>query len=265
MSYSPCSGTDFCEEGVPKFLPWIFHSLKAETCVFSIVYIRFRSSFKVSVENIRPLQPNTREVYASRFVTNEVGDFWSSRIFFSSNLVGRIFFSLFPSKLSITFVLNAIFFFWQVLSGIFFQNHPPLVLQEIAKQVVRFCCPFYRSLRLRFFGISSKPPTSRGLVTKALPSGLRFEVRFCMARPLSRGNWFTARVFAPQTSQSQVWEDILLLRTLLLINYKKTPPANLKSQNQYRQTGEKRRTLRKSIQWPNLDLLRVSNLSSCVP
>ena len=41
----------------------------------------------------------------------EVGDFWSSRIFFSSNLVGRIFFSLFPSKLSITFVLNAIFFF----------------------------------------------------------------------------------------------------------------------------------------------------------
>ena len=103
-----------------------------------------------------------------------------------------------------------------------------LVLQEVAKQVARFCCPFYSSFRSRFFGISSKPRTSRDLVTKAMPSGLRFEFCFCMARPHSRGKWFTARVSAPQTSQSQVWEEILLFRTLLLIN--QTSPANLKSQ-----------------------------------
>ena len=44
-----------------------------------------------------------------------VGDFWSSRIFFSSNLVGGIFFS-------ITFVLHAIFFFRQALAWIFFSK-----------------------------------------------------------------------------------------------------------------------------------------------
>ena len=93
-----------------------------------------------------------------------------------------------------------------------------LVLKEVAKQVARFCRRFYHSLRSRFFGISSKPRTSRGLVTKGLLLGLRFEVHFCMARPRSRGKWFTARVSAPQTSESQVWEEILLFRTLLLIN-----------------------------------------------
>ena len=46
--------------------------------------------------------------------------------FFASNLVGRIFFSLFSHELSITFVLHAIFFFRQALAGIFFKiNHPP--------------------------------------------------------------------------------------------------------------------------------------------
>ena len=45
--------------------------------------------------------------------------------FFSSNLVGRIFFSFFSHKLSVTFVLHAIIFFRQLLTGIFFQNHPP--------------------------------------------------------------------------------------------------------------------------------------------
>ena len=54
-----------------------------------------------------------------------MGDFWSSRIFFSSNLVGRIFFSLFSHKLSITFVLHANFFFLQALAGNFFSKSPP--------------------------------------------------------------------------------------------------------------------------------------------
>ena len=68
-----------------------------------------------------------------------MGDFWSSRIFFSSNLVGRIFFSLFSHKLSITFtfVLHAIFFFRQALAGNFFSKSrkppppPPLFPQEL--------------------------------------------------------------------------------------------------------------------------------------
>ena len=58
----------------------------------------------------------------------EVGDFWSSRIFFSSNLVGRIFFS---HKLSITFVLRAIFFFSQALAGNFFSKSPTPPTQEL--------------------------------------------------------------------------------------------------------------------------------------
>ena len=49
-----------------------------------------------------------------------VGDFWSSRIFFSSNLVGRIFFSLFlPS--AFYYICAAC----KRLQEIFFQNHPP--------------------------------------------------------------------------------------------------------------------------------------------
>ena len=51
------------------------------------------------------------------------------------------------------------------------------------------------TLRLRFFGFSHEPQTSRSHVTRALPSGLRFEVHVCTARPRSRDKWFTARVF----------------------------------------------------------------------
>ena len=36
--------------------------------VFFIVYTRYRRSYKLSVESIRPLQPNTRLVYASCFL-----------------------------------------------------------------------------------------------------------------------------------------------------------------------------------------------------
>ena len=60
--------------------------------------------------------------------------------FFSSNLVGRIFFSLFSHELSFTFVLHAIFFFRQALAGIFFfQNHPPPSPQELnGRPVTRY-------------------------------------------------------------------------------------------------------------------------------
>ena len=37
------------------------------------------------------------------------------------------------------------------------------------------------TLRLRFFGISREPRTSRSHVTRALPSSLRFEVHVCTA------------------------------------------------------------------------------------
>ena len=58
-------------------------------------------------------------------------DFWSSRIFFSRNLVGRIFFPFFSHKLSITFVPHAIFFFWQALAGNLFSKSPPPHPQEL--------------------------------------------------------------------------------------------------------------------------------------
>ena len=68
-------------------------------------------------------------------------------------------------------------------------------------------------LRLRFFSISREPRTSRSHVTRTLPSGLRFEVHVCTAG--SRGKWSTARF---KTSQSHVWEERRLFRTLLLID-----------------------------------------------
>ena len=55
-----------------------------------------------------------------------VGDFWSSRIFFFLAIWWAGYFFPFVShKLSITFVLHAIFFFWQALAGIFFSKSPP--------------------------------------------------------------------------------------------------------------------------------------------
>ena len=39
------------------------------------------------------------------------------------------------------------------------------------------------TLRLRFFDISREPRTSKSHVIRALPSGLRFEVHDCTARP----------------------------------------------------------------------------------
>ena len=76
------------------------------------------------------------------------------------------------------------------------------------------------NLRLRFYGISHESRTSGSHVTKVLPSGLRFEVHFCSARPRCRGKWFTARFLYPKTSQSYIWEEIRLFRTLLLIDYR---------------------------------------------
>ena len=40
------------------------------------------------------------------------------------------------------------------------------------------------------------------------------------ARPRSQGKLFTAGFLDPRTSQSHVWEEIKLFRTLLLIDYR---------------------------------------------
>ena len=50
---------------------------------------------------------------------------------FSSNLVGRMFFPFFSHKLSITFVLHAIFFFRQALAGNFFSKFTHPLPQEL--------------------------------------------------------------------------------------------------------------------------------------
>ena len=73
------------------------------------------------------------------------------------------------------------------------------------------------TLKLGFFGISSEPLTSRSHVTRALPSGLRFEVHVCTARPRSRGKWFTTRFLHPKTSQTYVWEQIWLFRLFCMM------------------------------------------------
>ena len=75
-------------------------------------------------------------------------------------------------------------------------------------------------LRSRFFCISRELRTSRSHVTSALAWGLQFEVDVCTSRPISRGKWFTALqgFFHPKTSQSYVWEEILLLKTISLVS-----------------------------------------------
>ena len=83
------------------------------------------------------------------------------------------------------------------------------------------CGQIIETLRSRFLGISHKPRTSGSHVTKALPSGVRFEVHVCTAEPRTRGKWFTVRFFLHlKTSESHVWEEILLFRTISLINYR---------------------------------------------
>ena len=53
-----------------------------------------------------------------------VGDLWSARFFFSSNLGVGYFFTAVQEFFSITFVLHAIFFFRQALAGNFFSKSP---------------------------------------------------------------------------------------------------------------------------------------------
>ena len=76
------------------------------------------------------------------------------------------------------------------------------------------------TLRLRFFCISREPRTSRSHVTRALPSGLRFEVHVCTARPRSRGEWIYRRVFCTLKRHNPKFEkkyDFLKLFCLLTI------------------------------------------------
>ena len=77
VSYFPCSVTDFWGERVLAFLPWIqrhppgdevamnFPFIESRNECFFIVCTQFWSSYKLSVENIRPLQPKKRVVWAS--------------------------------------------------------------------------------------------------------------------------------------------------------------------------------------------------------
>ena len=73
-----------------------------------------------------------------------MGDFWSSRIFFLAIWWAGYIFQFFSHKLSIKFVLHAIFFFQQPLSGIFFFKitHPPAP-QELNGRPLR--CLYYQS------------------------------------------------------------------------------------------------------------------------
>ena len=70
-------------------------------------------------------------------------------------------------------------------------------LMEMENREGKFKTDFWAShLRLRAFGISRELRTSRNHVSRALPSGLRFEGHVCTASPRSRGKWFNARFFA---------------------------------------------------------------------
>ena len=68
------------------------------------------------------------------------------------------------------------------------------------------CGQIIETLTSRFLGISRKPRTSRIHVTKALPSGLRFEVHVWTAEPRSKDKWFTARFFCILKHKNHTFE-----------------------------------------------------------
>ena len=85
-------------------------------------------------------------------LTLEGGGVWFLVIknFFSSNMVGRIFFPFFSHKLSITFVLHAIFFFRQALAGNFFSKSPtPPPPQESNGRPLKSCIVNTKDVQLR--------------------------------------------------------------------------------------------------------------------
>ena len=73
------------------------------------------------------------------------------------------------------------------------------------------------TLRLRFFGSDRR--TSRNHVTSALAPGLQFEVHVCTTRPRCRSD-LPQGFLHPKTSQPHVWEKILLVKIISLINYR---------------------------------------------
>ena len=87
------------------------------------------------------------------------------------------------------------------------------------------CSPFcfilsIETLRLRFLGIFCEPRTSRSHVTRALPSGLRFEFTLVRLEHAPEVSGLPQGFLHSKTSQSHVWEEVRLLRTLLLIDYR---------------------------------------------
>ena len=75
-----------------------------------------------------------------------MGDFWSSRIFFLATWWAGYFFPFFSHKLSITFVLHAIFFFRQELAGNFFPKTPTPPPQSR----VKWAAPYLRSKKINY-------------------------------------------------------------------------------------------------------------------
>ena len=62
------------------------------------------------------------------------------------------------------------------------------------------------NLNIEVFRHFREPRTSRRHVTRALPSGLRFEVHVCTARPRFRSEWFTARFFCTLKHHNPTFE-----------------------------------------------------------
>ena len=65
VSYSPLQRDRFLRGGVPALFTMNFPFIESRNESRFIAYTRFRRSYKLSVESIRPLQPNTRVVYAT--------------------------------------------------------------------------------------------------------------------------------------------------------------------------------------------------------
>ena len=144
------------------------------------------------------------------------------------------------------------------------------------------------TLRLRFFlGISLEPRTSRSHVTRALPSGLRFEVHVCTARPRSRDQMFTARFFCTLKHHNPTFEkkyNFLELFCIVIIEFSFEDnfsakiavsgwmKANMTATSYYPRTLSPKyghtinakpltanRSLSFPLKWPNLDL-KVSSV-----
>ena len=130
-------------------------------------------------------------------------------------MVGRIFFSLFFHKLSITFVLHAIFFFRQALAGNFFSKLPPPPPPSRVNWSAPYCSLFLHInlcftqffVQMNYFELFL---SAHFLFLEILNVNLTFAV--CRIREAKKRPGFAWKTANRKTSGVQSWDRVCSLQ-----------------------------------------------------